>query len=1278
MQRNDFRCVSLIFLSVLLTVMMAIPIVYYTHQDEANKTPDFFLPFMKNGTPYPTMDTRAEENTRHGFTINQTWSSSDTFIVRDVSTGDIDGDGDVDIVSCGDTACVVYKNDGTGQSFTKGWTASGLTGVATQVEVVKADSDADLDIVLVTQAQVPAAGAAAVAGNVIVRVYLNSGTGTFTEAASSTIAAMFFNSHDYYGTGYTYMATGDMDHNGNVDIAVAVPEGAAGTVGNITTFHVLSFNGVDTLTDDATRKYYATSSGGWYWGNVAWGNLDGDNYDDLVACLIGWDSGSSNRPATVFYYRSTSGGLAAKGAEKNVGEYNVQTAAYGNFIYSVAVGDVSNDGKGDIIVGTNYNLGGAYADGMVHLIAGNGDGTFAATKLYYDTSITNRWQPRDIDLGTFDVDAGLDLVANFWYDSATDDFVIDQWSIQISSGRPTSPIPKFKLKSEFRTSMNLAATQVLCCGKGDFDKLSPLIDDVVYGGDKTYVLIAWYPPNNLPQIKNYTFTKNPILNDGADQTTINISVSDPDGLGDLNENSVTIDLRPVGGAINSPVTYKSYDGANSRKYYHITTNVTKASAPGIIKLPVTITDTCMDMYPGPSPGITNDNITLTVQQYNRAPTVNSSALTEINLLEDQGLYRIGDLNDYFDDLDGDTLSFDLGSAITNEFDTTILKAIYNDDDASVNITTKQNKHGTTVITMRAHDGHAHTTAHLLTVNIASVNDAPIITDTGSGTIKNNTFDLTQDLKFETDILATDVDLDAIHYSIVFPDDAHPLFTIGELNGHIEFTPLNIDVGEHKAVITVRDGNLTLPGESSKIFYFNVTNWNDRPYFIKIGGIEIDKNTTHLTFDVVEHEWLNITLIAADPDIDIGLQEEISFSSSLSILNESFGLEIDDKDNKKAEMSFRAEGKGVTCTVPEKGYGPIQATLTVTDALDYLLKSSFNISINISNVNDPPTAAKIDTPEENTTYHVMTVEFVAGVITDPDIIYGDELRYVWDFDDSDGTNGEDAVGLQPKWIYKETGDYVVTLTVFDKMNLSTSTHILIHVYGDPKGEDSDQDGLPDTWEKNWKLDPYDSTGDNGASGDPDKDGVPNSKEYERKTDPFSKDSDGDGVWDNDDEFPNDNTKWKTEEAKKDYTWLVILIIIIIVLIIIVVVVIVLIVVYRKKKKEEEEEARKAAEAAAAHDQYANQNIYSNLPPIQQPAPTATPPPQPSEQLQFEKPADVGSSQQLMGPPPAQGLPPGPTPPQGQQPMDVHLPPQQPQGNGPTPPPALPPMGGSTYK
>ena len=72
-------------------------------------------------------------------------------------------------------------------------------------------------------------------------------------------------------------------------------------------------------------------------------------------------------------------------------------------------------------------------------------------------------------------------------------------------------------------------------------------------------------------------------------------------------------------------------------------------------------------------------------------------------------------------------------------------------------------------------------------------------------------------------------------------------------------------------------------------------------------------------------------------------------------------------------------------------------------------------------------------------------------------------------------------------------------------------------GDTADDDDDNDGLPDLWEKEYGLDPKDTT---DASSDLDNvpDGLTALEEYNLGTDPTLADSDGDGVNDSEDAFP----------------------------------------------------------------------------------------------------------------------------------------------------------------
>ncbi len=95
---------------------------------------------------------------------------------------------------------------------------------------------------------------------------------------------------------------------------------------------------------------------------------------------------------------------------------------------------------------------------------------------------------------------------------------------------------------------------------------------------------------------------------------------------------------------------------------------------------------------------------------------------------------------------------------------------------------------------------------------------------------------------------------------------------------------------------------------------------------------------------------------------------------------------------------------------------------------------------------------------------------------------------------------------------------------------------------PKVEDSDNDGMPDTWEINHGLNPNDPS---DANEDPDKDGLTNIEEYRLNTDPHVADSDGDGFSDgqeyNAGTDPNDPDS-HPEGHSKMFLWILILIII----------------------------------------------------------------------------------------------------------------------------------------
>lgn len=96
--------------------------------------------------------------------------------------------------------------------------------------------------------------------------------------------------------------------------------------------------------------------------------------------------------------------------------------------------------------------------------------------------------------------------------------------------------------------------------------------------------------------------------------------------------------------------------------------------------------------------------------------------------------------------------------------------------------------------------------------------------------------------------------------------------------------------------------------------------------------------------------------------------------------------------------------------------------------------------------------------------------------------------------------------QQHYIYDDVGNRVDNIITNSDLNNST---------------DTDGDGIPNSWESLYGLNPLYS-GD--ASEDSDADGLNNLQEYQADTDPFDADTDDDGINDSQDPNPTFNPVW----------------------------------------------------------------------------------------------------------------------------------------------------------
>ena len=272
-----------------------------------------------------------------------------------IATGDVDGDGDCDIVFGTNAQDRLYSNDGTGR-FADTTAARMPVDESDTRDLVlgDVDGDGDPDLVLATRGS---------SGRRQTGLYLNDGAGTFRNANSQMPAD---DSNSYA------IALGDVDGDGDMDVVL----------GNSGQQNQLYLNdGAGTFTDVTATRMPADSD---WTTDLALGDVDGDGDPDLVLATA---QGQQNR----LYLND------------GAGTFSDVTAARlpvdSNYTAVVALGDVDGDGDSDLVFGNFY---------QDRLYLNDGAGSFTdvtAARMPADNT-----QTADIALVDFDGDGDPDLI----------------------------------------------------------------------------------------------------------------------------------------------------------------------------------------------------------------------------------------------------------------------------------------------------------------------------------------------------------------------------------------------------------------------------------------------------------------------------------------------------------------------------------------------------------------------------------------------------------------------------------------------------------------------------------------------------------------------------------------------------------------------------------------------------------------------------------------------------------------------------------------------------
>lgn len=299
---------------------------------------------------------------------------TDGHLANSMALGDLDGDGDLDVVMAMDAKpSRLYLNNGSANPFAgvSGLDFIGEAWLTESVTLGDVDGDGDLDFVEGNYSQNVGAGAPN-------RLYLNNGTDNpFQGVVGSEISA------DVLTT--SSVALGDIDGDGDLDLAAgdAGPNPGSGAPNrlylNNGTANPFQGEVGSNITDDiAITK------------SVALGDLDGDGDLDLVAG--NW--GLLGEPNRLYLNNGT-----ANPFQGVVGS-DITTDVH--FTTSVSLGDVDGDGDLDLVVGNIMQPNRLYLN----------NGTPSPFEGVVGSNITDDavWT-NSVALGDLDGDGDIDLVA---------------------------------------------------------------------------------------------------------------------------------------------------------------------------------------------------------------------------------------------------------------------------------------------------------------------------------------------------------------------------------------------------------------------------------------------------------------------------------------------------------------------------------------------------------------------------------------------------------------------------------------------------------------------------------------------------------------------------------------------------------------------------------------------------------------------------------------------------------------------------------------------------
>ncbi len=310
--------------------------------------------------------------------------------------------------------------------------------------------------------------------------------------------------------------------------------------------------------------------------------------------------------------------------------------------------------------------------------------------------------------------------------------------------------------------------------------------------------------------------------------------------------------------------------------------------------------------------------------------------------------------------------------------------------------------------------------------------------------------LTEDINFYLNLSMNVSDANDNNLSFSYSNDtSFESFDFNLTTGIINFTPTDIDVGQHILIINVSDGITSVP----KTFNFTVMNVNDNSTITGLTGINtvpaaiIDGTIANAT----EDDEVTLTLQIRDDDLLIPEGQESFYDESLNVVNVINGTPLN------FSFSFGTETNGIATyqaifTPNKSDAGSYGVTVNITDASNFSTSRSF--TLDILEIDHNPVLDEIAN-QTTSINRTLTLDINSTDLEDGDDTDGG-LSYYYDFiQGTDFINGDEAIFNTTSGILNFTfndgqgGAYRINMTVTDMNNTNDTQDFWIFVYDVPR-------------------------------------------------------------------------------------------------------------------------------------------------------------------------------------------------------------------------------------